>query len=40
MHESFRRDLRASLPGMQLQFLREKTFGNVAVWQVRVEQGR
>ncbi|MAD79407.1 MAG: hypothetical protein CMJ50_00995 [Planctomycetaceae bacterium] len=39
MHETLRRDLRGSFQGARLKFLREKTFGNVSVWQVRVTPG-
>jgi len=34
--ESLRRELRASIPGDRLRFGREKSFGNVAVWQVEI----
>ena len=35
-HETLRRELRESFQGMGLRFVREKSFGNVAVWQVRL----
>jgi 4-amino-4-deoxy-L-arabinose transferase-like glycosyltransferase len=40
MHATFRRDLHASFPGAQLQFLRERSFGNVTVWQLHVTRDR
>jgi uncharacterized membrane protein len=37
MHDNLRRDLRASFPETRLEFRRAKTFGNIAVWEVRIE---
>ncbi len=35
-HETIRNNLRDSLPGMQVEMVRDASFGHVAVWQVRL----
>ncbi len=37
-HKNLRRELRDSFPGGRLRFVREKSFGNVAVWQVEIAE--